>query len=120
MLDLFFWTCYPWLFAQPGTSKRPVDWCRNWMSALYVCNPIQATTHQLNRLRCHSDTVFNIAVCDVWRLAVSWPRLITHRVSEARVSFPPSRLRGSPATLLISPVVASDLLGRQMIRELSA
>ena len=25
------------LFKQPGISRRPVDWCRNWMSVLYVC-----------------------------------------------------------------------------------
>ena len=21
-------TCYPWVFVQPVTGKRPVDWCR--------------------------------------------------------------------------------------------
>ena len=24
-----FWTCYQWGLVQPGTVKRPVDWCRN-------------------------------------------------------------------------------------------
>ena len=22
-------TCYPWLFVQPGSGRRPVDRCRN-------------------------------------------------------------------------------------------
>ena len=30
----FFLTCYPWLFAQPGTGRRPVERCRNYMSVL--------------------------------------------------------------------------------------
>ena len=25
----YFLTCYPWGFIQPGTGRRPVDWCRN-------------------------------------------------------------------------------------------
>ena len=24
-----FLTCYPCKFVQPGTGRRPVDWCRN-------------------------------------------------------------------------------------------
>ena len=28
-------TCHPWVFVQPGTSTRPVDWCRNLMFVLY-------------------------------------------------------------------------------------
>ena len=31
----YFLTCDLWLFVQPGTDRRPVDWCRNQMSALY-------------------------------------------------------------------------------------
>ena len=23
-----FLTCYAWVFVQPGTGRRPVDWCR--------------------------------------------------------------------------------------------
>ena len=26
-----FSTCYPWVYVQPGTGKRPVDCCRNIM-----------------------------------------------------------------------------------------
>ena len=29
MLGFFSLTCYRWLFVQPGTGRRPVDWCRN-------------------------------------------------------------------------------------------
>ena len=25
----YFLTCYSWVFVQPGTGRRPVDWCRN-------------------------------------------------------------------------------------------
>ena len=25
----YFLTCYPWVFVQPGTGGRPVNWCRN-------------------------------------------------------------------------------------------
>ena len=28
VLDLFF-TNYQWVFEQPDTGRRPVDWCRN-------------------------------------------------------------------------------------------
>ena len=24
-----FWTCYPWVFLQPGTGRRPVNCCSN-------------------------------------------------------------------------------------------
>ena len=27
--------CYPWVFAQLVTDRRPVDWCRNYMSEVY-------------------------------------------------------------------------------------
>ena len=27
VLGLFL-TCYPWVFVQPATGMRPVDWCR--------------------------------------------------------------------------------------------
>ena len=30
----YFLTCYPWGLVQPGTARRPVDWCRNKMSVL--------------------------------------------------------------------------------------
>ena len=26
--------CYPWVFAQPGTGRHPVDWWNNWLSIL--------------------------------------------------------------------------------------
>ena len=26
---LFFSTCYPWVFVEPGTGRRPIDCCRN-------------------------------------------------------------------------------------------
>ena len=29
VLGLFL-TCYPGVFKQPGTSRRPIDWCRNY------------------------------------------------------------------------------------------
>ena len=32
----FFLTCYPWVSVQPGTGRRPVDWCRNQISVLYL------------------------------------------------------------------------------------
>ena len=25
----YIFTCYPWKIVQPGTGRRPVDWCRN-------------------------------------------------------------------------------------------
>ena len=28
------------VFVQPGTSRRPVDWCMNLLSVLYDCQPI--------------------------------------------------------------------------------
>ena len=31
----YFITCYLWVFVQPGTGRRPVDWCMNQMAALY-------------------------------------------------------------------------------------
>ena len=31
VLGLFL-TCYVWVFEQPSTGRRPVDWCRNYMS----------------------------------------------------------------------------------------
>ena len=34
VLDSVFFTCYIWVIAQPGTSRRLVDWCRNYMSVL--------------------------------------------------------------------------------------
>ena len=30
----YFLTCYPWVFVRPDTGRRPVDWCRNWISAV--------------------------------------------------------------------------------------
>ena len=35
-LAYFLLTCYPWICVQPGTGRRPVEWCRNRMSILYV------------------------------------------------------------------------------------
>ena len=34
-LAYFFGACHPSMFVQPGNGRRPVDWCRNWMSELY-------------------------------------------------------------------------------------
>ena len=34
---LNFLTCYQMVFVQLGTGRRPVDWCRDLMSVLYVC-----------------------------------------------------------------------------------
>ena len=33
----YFMRYFPWVYVQPdtGTTKRPVDWCRNWISVLY-------------------------------------------------------------------------------------
>ena len=25
----FFMTCHPWVFIQPGTGRRPVEYCRD-------------------------------------------------------------------------------------------
>ena len=33
-LGLFFLTRHPWVFVQPGTGRRPVAWCRYFMSVL--------------------------------------------------------------------------------------
>ena len=33
VLGIFF-TCYPYVFVQPGTGRRLVDWCRNSISVL--------------------------------------------------------------------------------------
>ena len=30
----YFWTCYLWVFVEPGTSRRSFHWCRNWMFVL--------------------------------------------------------------------------------------
>ena len=30
----YFLTCYPFMFVQPGTGRRPDDWCRNYMHVL--------------------------------------------------------------------------------------
>ena len=41
-LDSLYYVCHWrawlifWVFVQPGTSRRPVYWCRNFMSVLYV------------------------------------------------------------------------------------
>ena len=32
----YFLTCCLCVFVQPGTGRRPVDWCRNYMSVLYL------------------------------------------------------------------------------------
>ena len=37
-LGHIFLTCHQWVFVQPGTGRRPVDWCRNEMSVLYVAS----------------------------------------------------------------------------------
>ena len=34
VLGLLLLTCYPWVFVEPGTGRRPVDWCRNQLSIL--------------------------------------------------------------------------------------
>ena len=34
MFLAYFLTCYPWVFVQPGTGRRPVNWRRNYMSVL--------------------------------------------------------------------------------------
>ena len=31
-----FLKCYPWMFLQSGTGRRPVDCCRNKMHVLYM------------------------------------------------------------------------------------
>ena len=36
MMCLAYFLCYPWVFAQLGTGRRPVDCCRNLMSVLYA------------------------------------------------------------------------------------
>ena len=32
----YFLTCYQWVFEQPDTGRRSVDWYRNQMSVLYL------------------------------------------------------------------------------------
>ena len=32
----YFLTFYPYVFATPGTSRRPVDWCNILMCVLYM------------------------------------------------------------------------------------
>ena len=32
----YFLTCYSWVFQKTGIGRRPVDWCRNLMSVLYM------------------------------------------------------------------------------------
>ena len=39
VIGLFFLKCYPWLLVQPSNGRRPVDWCRNEMSVLYISSP---------------------------------------------------------------------------------
>ena len=44
-------TRYPLVFVQPGTARRSVDWCRNWMSVLHIAHYpsflLPATTPQV-------------------------------------------------------------------------
>ena len=35
----YFLASNSWVFAQPGTDRRPVDSCRNKISVLYVQDP---------------------------------------------------------------------------------
>ena len=34
VIDVFAYLA--WVFVQPGIARRPVDWCKNSMSALYM------------------------------------------------------------------------------------
>ena len=38
--------CYQWVFVQPSTGRRPVDWCRNKMCVLYGKNRIMIILKQ--------------------------------------------------------------------------
>ena len=29
VLGLFLLTCHPWVIVQPGTGRRPINWCRD-------------------------------------------------------------------------------------------
>ena len=31
----YFLTYHVWVYVQPDTDRRPVDWCSNYMSVLY-------------------------------------------------------------------------------------
>ena len=36
MCLVYFLTCYTCVFVRPYIGRRPVDWCRNWVSVLYI------------------------------------------------------------------------------------
>ena len=42
-LAYLFMTCYPWVFVQPGTGRRLVDWRIKLMSVLYLYNTLDHT-----------------------------------------------------------------------------
>ena len=60
---------YTYMFVQPGTGRRPVDWCRNYVSVLYQSSiksadregkPINEKnrsprSHRLMRTTCRGD-----------------------------------------------------------------
>ena len=49
VVGLFLLTCYSLSVPyKPGTGRRPVDWCRNEMSVLYV--PYRCTGSDLARV----------------------------------------------------------------------
>ena len=82
VLGLFFWN-FLWVFVQPGTGRCPVDWCRNWMSVLYMLNCIQIRLQLSNGYWCNSmgqcwvnqerkwTTVTSILSVDIWEVCFS-------------------------------------------------
>ena len=59
----YLMTCYSWGFVQPGTGRRPVDWCRNYVAVrtahmleLHIGNP--PVIQKLSK-NSHSDIFVN-------------------------------------------------------------
>ena len=62
--------CYSWVFVQPCTDRRPVAWCRNQMSELYipggsiVLHSVLHPQHNQSDISFHrSSTSFGGEVC---------------------------------------------------------
>ena len=55
-------TCYLWVFVQPCTGRRPVDWCRG----LYVCTVdirfyVQTSVNLSSFLVCKATILFRVS-----------------------------------------------------------
>ena len=70
----YFLTCYTWLFVQPGTARRPVDWCSNKKSVRYELSVLVANHNNFKLL------LYYIFIVHVEVILLLYSIFITHVV----------------------------------------